>query len=91
MGSVSTSDASDGAVVRMTGVGVVRGENTLLRDVDWRVEADHRWVVLGPNGAGKTTLLQLAGALLQPSRGEVRLLGRPSARWTSSSCGRGSG
>lgn len=59
----------------MTGVDVVRGETHLLRGVDWRVEADHRWVVLGPNGAGKTTMLQLAGALMHPSRGEVRLLG----------------
>ncbi|SDE20591.1 iron complex transport system ATP-binding protein [Blastococcus fimeti] len=75
MGTVSSSDALDGAVVRMTGVDVVRGENFLLRGVDWRVEADERWVLLGPNGAGKTTLLQLAGALLHPTRGEVWLLG----------------
>ena len=59
----------------MTGVDVVRGQTHLLRGVDWTVEADHRWVVLGPNGAGKTTLLQLAGALMHPTRGEVRLLG----------------
>jgi len=59
----------------MTGVDVVRGETHLLRGVDWRVEADHRWVVLGPNGAGKTTLMQLAAALMHPTRGEVRLLG----------------
>ncbi|RZU32820.1 ABC transporter ATP-binding protein [Blastococcus saxobsidens] len=72
---MSSSGASEGAVVRMTGVDVVRGQNHLLRGVDWRVEADQRWVVLGPNGAGKTTLMQLAGALLHPTRGEVRLLG----------------
>src|SRR5215217_5752 len=63
------------SVIAMSGVDVVRGDNTLLRGVDWTVEADHRWVVLGPNGAGKTTLLQLAGALMHPTRGEVRLLG----------------
>jgi iron complex transport system ATP-binding protein len=63
------------AVVGMTGVDVVRGQNHLLRGVDWTVEADHRWVVLGPNGAGKTTLLQLAAAQMHPTRGEVRLLG----------------
>src|SRR5215213_2659762 len=63
------------SVIAMRGVDVVRGDNTLLRDVDWSVEADHRWVVLGPNGAGKTTLLQLAGALMHPTRGEVTLLG----------------
>src|SRR3712207_3645252 len=59
----------------MTGVGVVRGDNHLLRGLDWTVEAEHRWVVLGPNGAGKTTLMQLAAAQLHPTRGEVRLLG----------------
>jgi iron complex transport system ATP-binding protein len=63
------------AVVEMTGVDVVRGQNYLLRGVDWTVEADHRWVVLGPNGAGKTTLLQLAAAQLHPTHGAVRLLG----------------
>jgi iron complex transport system ATP-binding protein len=62
-------------VIAMRGVDVVRGDNTLLRGVDWTVDADHRWVVLGPNGAGKTTLLQLAGALMHPTRGEVSLLG----------------
>ena len=63
------------SVIAMRGVDVVRGDSTLLRGVDWTVEADHRWVVLGPNGAGKTTLLQLAGALMHPTRGEVSLLG----------------
>ncbi|CCG04709.1 putative ABC-type transport system, ATP-binding protein [Blastococcus saxobsidens DD2] len=75
MGDVSNPGAPEGAVVRMTGVDVVRGQDHLLRGVDWSVEADHRWVVLGPNGAGKTTLLQLAAALMHPTRGEVRLLG----------------
>jgi iron complex transport system ATP-binding protein len=74
-GAAGGSTAGLGAVVGMTGVDVVRGENYLLRGIDWNVEADHRWVVLGPNGAGKTTLLQLAAAQMHPTRGEVRLLG----------------
>jgi iron complex transport system ATP-binding protein len=69
------SGVTSESVIAMRGVDVVRGDNTLLRGVDWTVESDHRWVVLGPNGAGKTTLLQLAGALMHPSRGEVTLLG----------------
>ena len=52
MGGVS-STAAPGAVVGMTGVDVVRGENHLLRGVDWNVEADHRWVVLGPERGGE--------------------------------------
>src|SRR3954471_4640038 len=69
------SGVTSESVIAMRGVDVVRGDNTLLRGVDWTVEADQRWVVLGPNGAGKTTLLQLAGALMHPTRGEVALLG----------------
>ncbi len=36
--------------------------------------------VLGPNGAGKTTLMRAALGLVPPSRGSIRVLGRPAAR-----------
>jgi iron complex transport system ATP-binding protein len=68
-------DELDDLVVQLNGVGVRRGRNELLRDLDWSVELDERWVVLGPNGAGKTTLLRLAAAELHPSKGTVHLLG----------------
>jgi iron complex transport system ATP-binding protein len=64
----------------MSGVTVRRGATTLLRDVDWTVELDERWVVLGPNGAGKTTLLRLAGAELHPTSGTVHVLGEQLGR-----------
>ncbi len=59
---------------------VTRGGKDLVRDVDWRVELDERWVVLGPNGAGKTTLLNLAAARLHPTRGTVDVLGERLGR-----------
>ncbi|CAN7435299.1 ABC transporter ATP-binding protein [Knoellia sp. LjRoot47] len=62
-------------VLALAGVGVVRGDSTLLDDVDWEVEEGQRWVVLGPNGAGKTTLLQLASGRMHPTRGVVGILG----------------
>ncbi|MEU6130164.1 ABC transporter ATP-binding protein [Saccharopolyspora sp. NPDC047091] len=64
----------------MDGVGVRRGGNALLSDVNWSVELDERWVVLGPNGAGKTTLLRLAAAELHPSDGTVDVLGERMGR-----------
>ncbi|MHA6617086.1 ABC transporter ATP-binding protein [Pseudonocardia sp. DLS-67] len=64
----------------MSGVTVRRGGSTLLRDVDWTVELDERWVVLGPNGAGKTTLLRIAAAELHPSAGTVHVLGEQLGR-----------
>jgi len=48
----------------------------LLRNIDWTVHEDERWVVIGPNGAGKTTLLQVAASLLFPTEGEVEILGQ---------------
>ena len=70
----------DDLVIRLDGVGVRRGETTLVSDVNWSVELDERWVVLGPNGAGKTTLLRLAGAELHPTVGTVDVLGERMGR-----------
>ena len=80
--AVPATDAPDltDLVIRMDGVAVRRGPATLLREVDWRVELDERWVVLGPNGAGKTTLLRLAAAELHPTVGAVHVLGERIGR-----------
>ncbi|MFC3998247.1 ABC transporter ATP-binding protein [Nocardiopsis sediminis] len=69
----------DGQVLRMSGVRVRRGDAELLRDVEWTVEEDERWVVLGPNGAGKTTLLSVAATQTAATSGEVSVLGEPLA------------
>lgn len=61
-------------------VGVRRDDRWLLRDIDWRVGRDERWVVLGPNGCGKTTLVQVAAMFLHPTVGEVELLGEVLGR-----------
>lgn len=77
--TATAGDLAD-TVVRMSGVTVRRGGSTLLRDVDWTVELDERWVVLGPNGAGKTTLLRIAAAELHPTAGTVHVLGEQLGR-----------
>ena len=77
--AVDRADLDD-LVIRMDNVSVRRGDTVLVRDVDWSVELDERWVVLGPNGAGKTTLLKLAAAELHPTEGRVDVLGEQLGR-----------
>jgi iron complex transport system ATP-binding protein len=67
---------SDGEVIGIHGVSVVRSGNLLLDDVEWRVRNGERWVLLGPNGSGKTTLISVAATYLWPSRGRVSILGQ---------------
>ncbi|MFC4711751.1 ABC transporter ATP-binding protein [Planococcus dechangensis] len=50
------------------------GENTsltVLNDVSINVDPGEFVAVIGPSGSGKSTFLSIAGALLQPSEGEV--------------------
>ncbi|MCA9833085.1 MAG: ABC transporter ATP-binding protein [Thermomicrobiales bacterium] len=48
---------------------------TALHNATFEVYAGELIALVGPSGSGKSTLLSIAGALLQPSSGEVRLAG----------------
>jgi subfamily B ATP-binding cassette protein MsbA len=51
----------------------------VLRDVRLRVEPGQKVALVGPTGCGKTTLLNLLMRFYDPTRGEIRLDGRPLA------------
>jgi NitT/TauT family transport system ATP-binding protein len=50
---------------------------TALRDFDLAVHKGEFLGIVGPTGCGKSTLLNLITGLLQPTRGEVRVGGKP--------------
>jgi len=54
------------------------GDTTVdaLKDVSLSVEPGDFIAIIGPSGSGKSTLLSIAGALLQPSKGEVSINGK---------------
>ena len=74
------ADRADGSVLRLDGVEVRRGGQTILGPLEWDVGRGERWVVIGPNGSGKTTLAHVASTYLWPSRGSVEVLGEAIGR-----------
>ncbi|SFI34122.1 putative ABC transport system ATP-binding protein [Paenibacillus sp. UNC496MF] len=57
------------------------GGRTLFADVSADIEEPQSVALLAPSGQGKSTLLRLLALLDEPSGGEVRLDGKPSAGW----------
>ena len=46
-----------------------------LNDVNLTVDDEEMLILVGPSGSGKTTLLTVAGALLRPTSGSVKVGG----------------
>ncbi len=68
-------DAVD--VVKFLGHGA--GEVQALRGVSLSLKGGELVLLMGPSGSGKTTLLSVLGCLMTPTRGIVRVHGRPVA------------
>jgi len=51
------------------------GLKTILRGMDFSVQAGEFVALLGPNGAGKTTFLRILASLSRPSLGSVKVAG----------------
>ncbi|MHA6483752.1 ABC transporter ATP-binding protein [Paenibacillus sp. strain BS8-2] len=52
-----------------------RGEETIIKGLDWRVQKGEHWCLLGLNGSGKTTLLNMINGYIWPTSGNVSVLG----------------
>lgn len=55
------------------------GETVAVHDLDLTVPQGALVGVIGPNGAGKTTTIRMILSILFPDRGDMTVLGRPSA------------
>jgi len=72
-------------VVRIRGVDKVfttrEGSRTVaLEGIDLEIRPGEFVSLIGPSGCGKSTLLRVIGDLVQPTRGEVVVNGKPAAR-----------
>ncbi len=52
---------------------IARGDRTLCRGLDIRIEAGQSWAILGRNGIGKTSLLTTLAGLTPAAAGEIHL------------------
>jgi ABC-2 type transport system ATP-binding protein len=66
-------------VVELRGVTKLFGDFRAVDDVSFNLEPGSVCGFLGPNGAGKTTTIRMILDIFKPTRGEIRVLGRPSA------------
>ena len=72
--------AASAPAVILTGLVKQFGRFAALRNVTAEFASGKLYVVLGENGAGKSTMLRAIAGLLQPTRGNVRVLGAKSVR-----------
>lgn len=75
-------------VFSLTDVSVSRGDQQILKGINWQASEGQHWVVLGSNGAGKTTLAKVLTGRMQVSGGSVEMLGEDLGDYPSSELGR---
>jgi osmoprotectant transport system ATP-binding protein len=68
-----------------------RGAREVLHDVTFTVNSGETVALVGRSGAGKSTVLKLINRMLEPADGAVRVDGRDTRAWDSTSLRRQTG
>ena len=70
-------------MIRLNGIGVrYEGGNHVLRDASFHLRPGSFHFLTGPSGSGKTTLLRLLFMSMQPTHGQIFVLGQDIGRVT---------
>ena len=64
--------------IEAKGLSKTYGDLVALEPLDLVIPDGQRVVLVGHNGSGKTTFLRMAAGLLEPSAGEVSIIGTPA-------------
>jgi len=75
---MATSAISISSLTKDFAVGIGGKKLRAVDDLSLEVEDNQIFGLLGPNGCGKSTTIKIILGLLEPSRGECRIFGRPS-------------
>lgn len=78
MNKVESSEQSD-YVIQVKGLSKKFGKNTAVNQIDLNIPKGHIYGFLGPNGCGKSTTIRLLTGLLEPTEGDIKILGKPLA------------
>ncbi len=68
-------DVGAAPVIAFDRISLAYGGRTIIDDLSLDVGRGQIVCIIGPSGCGKTTALRMAGGLVRPDRGTVRLLG----------------
>jgi branched-chain amino acid transport system ATP-binding protein len=75
----ASGDGRQVPVLELSGVRAAYGRIEVLHGVDFAIPPASVFALLGPNGAGKSTTLKVVSGQMQPTAGQVRMMGRPVA------------
>ena len=79
-GLLSPAVASASDALQIQGLSKSFGKTPVLNGLDLQVPRGSVYALLGRNGAGKSTLIQLMLGILQPTAGQIRVLGLDPVR-----------
>src|SRR5947209_16329091 len=75
-------DSGDEPAIEFSGAAyAVSGGRALVSDVNLRIRTGETMVLLGRSGSGKSTTLKLINRMLDPTSGQVRVLGKVTIQW----------